>query len=191
MIRRRFLGTAAALLPITGCQAEPVRPDSTEPQSQSEEGVRIQEHKTALMQGYPPALELIVRAEDFHSSDDAKRVWAQQHVRELCATQEISRGKGLVAILPRKMQDLDDIQVGVDDGMTTLRQLLKDTLTDAFIVLHHGKIVTEQYFSGMQPDTPHLLWSCSKSISVGVVANLLQQHRPERDEVTGNANIRR
>jgi CubicO group peptidase (beta-lactamase class C family) len=50
--------------------------------------------------------------------------------------------------------------------------MLAETYTDGFLVLHRGKIVTEQYFNGMAPDTPHLLMSVSKSV-VSSVAGIL------------------
>ena len=54
-------------------------------------------------------------------------------------------------------------------------KFLRDTSPDAFMVLQGGEIITEQYFNGMRSHTPHLVWSCSKSISAGVVANLLER----------------
>jgi len=44
-------------------------------------------------------------------------------------------------------------------------------------VLHRGRIVTEQYFNGMERDTPHLLQSISKSITGGVVGALVGKGR--------------
>ena len=50
--------------------------------------------------------------------------------------------------------------------------MLAETYTDGFLVLHRGQIVSEQYFNGMTPDTPHLLMSVSKSV-VSTVAGIL------------------
>jgi CubicO group peptidase (beta-lactamase class C family) len=50
--------------------------------------------------------------------------------------------------------------------------VLRDTWTDALVVLHDGHLVEERYLSGMSADTPHLLMSVSKSI-VGCVAGIL------------------
>jgi hypothetical protein len=50
--------------------------------------------------------------------------------------------------------------------------MLTETHTDGFLVLHRGTIISEQYFNGMTPDTPHLLMSVSKSV-VGAVAGIL------------------
>jgi hypothetical protein len=42
--------------------------------------------------------------------------------------------------------------------------------TDAFLVLHDGHIVAEQYFGEMTPDTRHILWCGGKSILTSVLA---------------------
>ncbi len=46
------------------------------------------------------------------------------------------------------------------------------TATDGWIVIQHGKVVAEQYYGGMVPDTAHLLMSVSKSL-IGMVAGAL------------------
>jgi CubicO group peptidase (beta-lactamase class C family) len=51
-------------------------------------------------------------------------------------------------------------------------ELLAGSYTDGFMVLHQGRVITEQYFNGMKPETPHLLMSVSKSI-VGALAGIL------------------
>ena len=39
-------------------------------------------------------------------------------------------------------------------------------------MLHRGRIITEQYFNAMAPDTPHLLMSVSKSVTSAVAGVL-------------------
>ena len=53
-----------------------------------------------------------------------------------------------------------------------MAELLTRTYTDGLLVIHQGAIVTEQYFNGLRPSTPHLLMSVSKSIT-GLVAGAL------------------
>jgi CubicO group peptidase (beta-lactamase class C family) len=89
--------------------------------------------------------------------------------------------------LPRKTRsDLNEIVV--PDGLGAkmpLGELLRKTHTDAFLVLHRGAIISEQYFFGMRPETPHNLWSVSKSLSVGVVACLMENKTiQENDPIT-------
>jgi len=98
--------------------------------------------------------------------------WAFQHIRELIPTARISRGDGRPRTLPRAERDLSDLRFRSGDREMTVREMLAETYTDGFLVLHRGKIVSEQYFNGMAPDTPHLLMSVSKSV-VSSVAGVL------------------
>ena len=50
--------------------------------------------------------------------------------------------------------------------------MLADTYTDGFLVLHDGRVVTEQYPTGMPADRTHMLMSVSKSL-VGCVVGML------------------
>ena len=99
--------------------------------------------------------------------------WAFQHFRELVPTAPITRGAGPVAELPRAPRIVDPLAfTSVSGETTTVARMLAATYTDAFLVLHRGAIVTEQYFNGMTASTLHLLQSVSKSIT-GTVAGIL------------------
>jgi CubicO group peptidase (beta-lactamase class C family) len=98
--------------------------------------------------------------------------WAFQHVRELIPTARIPRGDGPVWRLPRAERDLGGIRFAVAGGEMTIADLLAQTCTDGFCVLHRGRIVAEQYFNAMAPDTPHLLMSVSKSVTAAVAGVL-------------------
>jgi CubicO group peptidase (beta-lactamase class C family) len=98
--------------------------------------------------------------------------WAFQHLRELIPTARISRGSGPVRRLPRAERDISEIRFRSGDRNLTVAEMLADTYTDGFLVLHRGRIVAEQYFNGMSPGTPHLLMSVSKSV-VSTVAGIL------------------
>jgi CubicO group peptidase (beta-lactamase class C family) len=91
--------------------------------------------------------------------------WAFQHVRELIPSARIRRSDGPAWRLPRDERDLSAIRFRAGGREMTVEQLLEHTWTDGFLVLHRGRIVTERYFNGMSPDTPHLLMSISKSVT--------------------------
>jgi len=103
--------------------------------------------------------------------------WAFQHVRELIPTARIRRGDGAARRLPRAEGDLSGIRYRSDGRELTVREMLAESYTDGFLVLHRGRIVTEQYFNGMRPDTPHLLMSVSKSVVSSVAGVLAGQGR--------------
>jgi CubicO group peptidase (beta-lactamase class C family) len=98
--------------------------------------------------------------------------WAFQHIRELIPTARISRGDGRPRPLAQAERDLSGLRFRSGDRELTVGEMLAETYTDGFLVLHRGRIVTEQYFNGMSPGTPHLLMSVSKSV-VSSVAGVL------------------
>jgi CubicO group peptidase (beta-lactamase class C family) len=124
-----------------------------------------------LMAGVPPfAAGALVTLGNWQ--DPPFNRWAFQHIRELIPTARISRGDGSPLRLPRAERDLGGLEFRSGERELTVAQMLAETYTDGFLVLHHGKIICEQYFNGMGPDTPHLLMSVSKSV-VSTVAGIL------------------
>ena len=154
--------------------------------SQSERGVKIHPFQSQLMRGFPTPEDQIVT---MLSSQESREhlVWAHQHMSELCATQPISRGNRPLTVLSRNIRNMDNVKVsGVTGDKTSLGKVLIETYTDAFLVMRRGKILTEQYFNGMKPESCHHLWSLSKSISVGVLFNLIERGLiDEHEKVTG------
>ena len=55
----------------------------------------------------------------------------------------------------------------------TVGQMLRETFTDAFLVLHDGQVVTELYADGMSPDTLHLTMSVTKSLTSALAGVLI------------------
>jgi hypothetical protein len=99
--------------------------------------------------------------------------WAFQHVRELIPTARIPRGDGPVWPLAADESDIGGIRFRIDGRELSVAELLAETYTDGFLVLHRGRIVTEQYFNGLAPDVPHLLMSVSKSVTSTVAGVLV------------------
>jgi CubicO group peptidase (beta-lactamase class C family) len=98
--------------------------------------------------------------------------WAFQHVRELIPTARIARGPGPAWELPRAERDLLGLAFRAGERELTVAELLAETCTDGFLVLHLGRVVAEHYFNGMAPDVPHLLMSVSKSVTSAVAGVL-------------------
>ncbi len=124
-----------------------------------------------LMTGPPPfAAERLVTLANWQ--DPPFNRWSFQHVRELIPTARIARGDRPPSALPRAERDLGGISFRFEGRQRSLAELLEESYTDAVLVMHRGRIVTEQYRNGMAPDTPHLLMSVSKSV-VGTIAGIL------------------
>ncbi|HXQ23130.1 MAG TPA: serine hydrolase [Candidatus Acidoferrales bacterium] len=98
--------------------------------------------------------------------------WTFQHMREQMPTTRVWRGAGPAAPLECALRDLGGIEFECDVGRLTVRDWLGSSDTDGFLVLHHGRVVTELYFNCMARATPHSVQSVSKSI-VGSVAGTL------------------
>ena len=77
--------------------------------------------------------------------------------------------------------DPGSLPVVCSDGRTfDVDRVIADTFTDGWLVVHdHPQlgpgVLVEQYPAGMQPSTPHLLMSVSKSIVGTVVGALVAQ----------------
>jgi hypothetical protein len=124
-----------------------------------------------LMQGFPPAPEKRVLRDNFMQPPLNR--WAFQHIRELQPTREIWRGEGPASVLPSEPMDLGKVTATVREGrVISLDDLLDESHTDAFLVLHEGKVVFERYMNGMAPHVQHQMFSVTKSF-VGTLMLLL------------------
>lgn len=122
-----------------------------------------------LMKGFPPPPEYRIHIGNWQRWP--QKIWSFQHTRELFPTRRLAP-EGPVWKLPVAKVPLDDLQVGTPDAPLTWPEMLAKTHTDAALVLHKGRIVDERYFNGMKPETPHLMFSATKSM-VGLMAATL------------------
>jgi CubicO group peptidase (beta-lactamase class C family) len=97
--------------------------------------------------------------------------WSFQHIRELIPTARIARAAAPDP-LPRAERDVLGFRFSYGDRELTVAEMLEETYTDGFLVLHQGRVVAEHYFNGMAPDVPHLLMSVSKSVTSAVAGML-------------------
>jgi CubicO group peptidase (beta-lactamase class C family) len=125
----------------------------------------------ALMTGAPPFPEQS-RVTLANWQDPPFNRWAFQHIRELIPTARIARAPGPAWPLPRAERDVLDLRFRYADRELSMAELLAETYTDGFLVLHQGQIVAEHYFNGLAPDVPHLLMSVSKSVTSAIAGVL-------------------
>jgi CubicO group peptidase (beta-lactamase class C family) len=131
---------------------------------------------TQLMTGAPPFPDdrLVTLA---NWQDPPYNRWGFQHIRDLIPTARIRRGDGPTWSLPRLERDLSSIRLPFGDRSIDLETFLDETYTDAFLVLHRGSVVHEEYRNAMTPDTTHLLMSVSKSVTSAVCGSLVAAGR--------------
>lgn len=103
--------------------------------------------------------------------------WSLLHLDEVLATTSIAAARTPSPLTRADLAVLDvvtpryNITAQIIEH-TTVGEVLLDTFTDGFLVMHHGVIVCEEYARTMAPDTRHLLMSVTKTV-VGVVAGAL------------------
>ena len=101
--------------------------------------------------------------------------WGFQNVSSLIKSERIPRSTQVTA-LPYNKSNLSDLQVvGFDEEPISLSALLEKTYTDAFLVMHKGKIITEDYWNGMNENSLHLLMSCTKSYMGSLTGVFIEQ----------------
>jgi CubicO group peptidase (beta-lactamase class C family) len=126
------------------------------------------------MRGFPPDPASQVTLANWQ--DPPNQRWAFRHMREVIPSHPIPAGAP--RRLPVRAAAVGHVEVHRLDGSSgSVDDVLRDTWTDAVVVLHEGRLVGERYLSGMTAGTPHLLMSVSKSI-VGCVAGILAGEGP-------------
>lgn len=118
------------------------------------------------MQGFPapPAYRVDALNWQQHSS----KIWSFQHTREPFPTRRL-QPEGPVWSLRGDVASLERLQMGDAKTPLSLPEFLARNHIDAALVLHRGRIIDERYLNGMRPQTPHLMFSATKSM-VGLMA---------------------
>ena len=101
--------------------------------------------------------------------------WSFQRVQQFTRTARIPRAAqpAPLASSPREFGSL--VYEASAGQPISIDDMLRNTWTDGFLVMHRGEVLTEQYFNGMGPDTQHLLMSCSKSITSTMLGIIVEE----------------
>ena len=91
--------------------------------------------------------------------------WAFHHVREIVPTANIENKSGLVTDLGLNIQKFSDLN---------LDKVMEETETDALVIAKDDTILFEKYNNGMSENSPHILFSVSKSILGLIVGALIE-----------------
>src|SRR5215472_3296847 len=67
--------------------------------------------------------------------------WAFLHLDQLLTMAPIRRGVGTPRDLPRAERDLSGVSFQARGECSTVGQMLEQTFTDGFVVLHEGKVI--------------------------------------------------
>ncbi|MES2073112.1 MAG: serine hydrolase [Pseudomonadota bacterium] len=138
--------------------------------------------KLGLMSSFPPVGDQLVNMENRGKFPQMR--WVLQHTRELVPTRNIRRGGSPASGLPAAPRDLDAVVFEDDKGQKiTIADWQKNTYTDGLIVLHKGRVVYERYSNQLRPETPHLLFSLTKSFTGLLAAQLIHEGKIDANAV--------
>ena len=103
--------------------------------------------------------------------------WSFHHVDQLIPTESISASSD-VFLLKETQRAIPSFSFqGLGDSVWNLDQLLSETETDAFCVLHRGALIHEWYADHYSPEHPHIVYSVSKSITATLAGVLVGNGR--------------
>jgi CubicO group peptidase (beta-lactamase class C family) len=124
-----------------------------------------------LMQGFPPPPERRVGRSSGFGTASYNR-WAYLHMRELYPSAAIATAGTPVPLARRIDPGIGRLRVAREDGSQAgFADFLRETYTDAVVVVHGDAVVFEAYDNGMHGDHPHQMMSCTKSFA-GLLALL-------------------
>ena len=98
--------------------------------------------------------------------------YALQRVQQFTRTARVPRAHE-VSALPQAFTGIDDVPYVAPDGETRrFADMVARTWSDGVLVIHKGRIIHEQYLNGMNAETLHVMFSCTKSM-VSTLAGIL------------------
>ena len=124
-----------------------------------------------LMQGFPPPAEQQVNRSNALFAAPFNR-WSYLNMRMLYPTANIPPADAPVKIERAIDQGIERLQIdkagenGLPSGnMVDMATYLKETYTDAFVVIKGDQVVFEKYMNGMDPEHTHQMMSVTKSFA--------------------------
>ena len=116
-----------------------------------------------IMKGSPPPIEYQVTLDNWRKYPFNS--WSFVNVRNLIPTSPIYNNPDKKVILQKQLIDIDDLIIDHKDTSYKLKEIFKICDTDAFLVMHKGKIKFEFYDKFTKFNTPHIIFSVSKSLT--------------------------
>lgn len=122
-------------------------------------------HELGLMKGFPPPPDKRIKRADALFGVPANR-WSYQNMRKLYPTADIPPSMNPRTLKLALDGGIERLSVPRADGsIATFEEFLKETYTDAFVVIKGDEIVFERYMNGSSQNQPHIMMSCTKSFT--------------------------
>ena len=116
-----------------------------------------------IMKGSPPPIEYQVTLDNWRKYPFNS--WSFVNVRNLIPTSPIYNNPDKEVILQKQLIDIDDLVIDHKNTSYKLKEIFKICDTDAFLVMHKGKIKFEFYDKFTKFNSPHIIFSVSKSLT--------------------------
>jgi CubicO group peptidase (beta-lactamase class C family) len=127
-----------------------------------------------LMKEFPPPLEQRVTLANWQSAPFNR--WAFSNTRRLLPAARVHRSIQSTHRFTAQPAALGELPVvSSERDRKTLAEVLEDTYTDGFLVLHRGRLVYEHYSGALREDATHLVWSVSKSVLSSLIGILVER----------------
>ena len=127
-----------------------------------------------LMREFPPPLERRVTLANWQSPPFNR--WAFSNTRRLLPAARIHRSVQSMHRFTVQTSALGGLSVAPSErARRTLAEVLDDTFTDGFLVLHRGRLVYQHYSGALREDATHLVWSVSKSVLSSLIGILVER----------------
>lgn len=134
--------------------------------------------KMQWMQGFPPAKEKTLHAQDGSYFVFPGLRYSVNHIQEFSPTRTVLAPKEKLYCVKTKYDDkIDSIMFTPwdSDKPMTFAESLDANYTDGIVILHKGKIVYEKYPAGLKQDGVHAAMSVSKSFTGTIAAILVSE----------------
>jgi CubicO group peptidase (beta-lactamase class C family) len=100
--------------------------------------------------------------------------WSFNNARRIVPTARIRRSMRAKHHFASSLVNFDELVVTPSARPPrTLADVLRDTYTDGFLVIHRGRILYEYYAGALREDATHLVWSVSKSVVSSLIGILV------------------
>ena len=125
---------------------------------------------STMMAGFPPSASDVVDRRNWLQAPFNK--WGFNHVEQLMPTIRLQPANAPAPIAPAMPELQNQMFTSVCGDTVSLAKHLDCSHTDAFIVLHKGQMVHEQYAEHQAANQQHIMFSVTKSL-IGLLAEQL------------------
>ncbi len=135
--------------------------------------MKVKDHKLdQMMKGSPPPIEFQVTLENWRKYPYT--TWSFVNVRNLIPTAQIETNISNRINFQIDLTSFENLNIKHEDNFYKFYDVLKNCNADAFLVMHKGKLIFEYFDNFTSKNTPHIIFSVSKSLTSLLAATLFK-----------------